>query len=298
MCNFFKLNEPKEKPGSIDRLFANEKSIIDSKKVNNVPVSGYILRITYLSRKDMQNDHYWVGIIERLDVTEDAEVANLQGQRQHYATSPDEGLITNTGFAYYPTTQTLVLHRKIGGVNDYKFGVFIRKLIKQVGLVSNGYNKYKMDVIPDLDKMTRLINSKIVKKLEYSFAIPESMKSLKNEKRSIFGDLFMAEFLQADRMKVEVTATNMNSQNIVSKVTALVDKFGLDNLGSLRATTVHNEIDEPLDLLTDKFSDFKDVTFKKEQKETPVLIMETVEELFLKQKKLLVTMYVNKSKED
>jgi hypothetical protein len=99
-------------------------------------------------------------------------------------------------------------------------------------------------------------------------------------------------------MKVEVTATNMNSQNIVSKVTAFVDKFGLDNLGSLRATTVHNEIDEPLDLLTDKFSDFKDVTFKKEQKETPVLIMETVEELFLKQKKLLVTMYVNKSKED
>jgi hypothetical protein len=291
-CNFFNFQEPKEFEGKIDKLFENQKKVIDTKKVENVEVAGVILRITFLEKKKSGAHHLWVGIIERLDVTEQGEISNLEGQKTIYGTNEDEGPIINTGFVYYPLTKTVVLHRKIGGVNDDKFGVFIRKLLKQTNVVTGNSSKFKMDVLPDLTKLDRLYNSKHISKLEYGMALPKNLQSQKSKDRSIIGDFMLANILGGERMRVQIRAEEMNVLQTIKKVKQIL-KLGSDNLTSLKVVTEHNQIEEPLDLLTNKFTDYIDITLKKGKKETVTLIMDTVNQIFDNQKTLIQKMYLN-----
>lgn len=295
-CNFFKLSEPPGLAGTIDRLLENQKKVLEQGKVVNVEVSGVILRITFLRKNTSDSKHWWTGIIERLDVTEQAEISNLEGVKTVYGTKEDEGPITNTGFAYYPLTSTVVLHKKIGGVNDSKFGVFIRKLLRETNTVQSNSSKFVLDILPDLTKLDRLFNASQIKKLEYSFAMPENITHKKSSKRSIFGDIFLASSLGGQNIKVQIRADQMDIGQTIAKVKQLLT-LGED-VGTLKAITEHNEIEEPLDLLSNRFTDYIDVDLKKGQKETVVLIMDTVDEIFLNQRTLIQKMYLNEEDEE
>ncbi len=260
--------------------------------VENVKVAGVILRITYLNKIEDSTNHWWTGIVEKLDITEQGEIADLDGNRTIYAQGENEGPIVNTGFIYYPLTKTIALHKKVGGVNDKNFGVFIRKLLRQTKIVEKGSSKYIMDVLPDLNKLDRLYNSKHIKELKYSFLLPKDLSANQSEKRSIWGDFRLAKKLGGERMNVTITASEMNADQTKRKVKQILE-MGNDHLSSLRAVTEHDDIEEPLDLLTNKFSDYKDIDLKKGKKETPTLIMDTINEIFIKQKKLIQTMYIN-----
>lgn len=296
-CNFFNFSEPTGYEGRIDLLFEGQKALINNQKVENVEVAGDILRITFLEKKTSGSYHWWVGIVERLDVSEQGEISNLEGQKTVYGTKEDEGPIVNTGFVYYPLTKTVALHRKIGGVNDKKFGVFIRKLLKQTN-TSEKSSKFTMDVLPDLSKLDRLYNTNHINKLEYSFAMPENLGSQKSETRTIFGDIFLADKLGGKNMKVQIRADEMNVSQTIQKVKQLFNFFGSDQLTSLKVVTEHNDIEEPLDLLSNKFTDYIDVTLKKGQKETVVVIMDTIDKIFLKQRTLIQKMYINEDEEE
>ena len=144
-CNFFYFQESEK--GKINQLFETQKAILDNRKVTNIPVSNFFLRITFLEKRNDISKHWWVGIIERLETTEEVESSDLAGNKKVYASGEDEGPIKNTGFLYDPQTNTVVLHRKIGGVNEANMGVFIRKLLKELGIVNKGINNYKMHVL-------------------------------------------------------------------------------------------------------------------------------------------------------
>lgn len=296
-CNFFNIQEPDGAKGKIDVLFQQQKVIIDSKKVHNVEVSGFILRITYLKRKVTNGQHWWVGIVEKLDTTEMGEISNIAGVKSTYGQNEDEGPIVNTGFVYYPLTNTFVLHKKQGGVNDYRLGVFIRKLLKENGIAGSKSSKFVLDVLPDLTKLDRLNKANRIKTLEYSFALPENLSKLKSKDRAIFGDLLLANRLGGKRMKVLIRADEMHVSETLTKVKEIL-KLGTDAVSSLRATAEHGDIEEPLDLLTNKFSDFIDVELKKGKKETVDLIIETVSEIFENQRTLITNMYVNEEVEE
>lgn len=297
-CNFFNFTEPDGYDGKLDLLFKNQKEILKKGKVDNVEVAGEIIRITFLEKRGTEPSHWWVGIVERLDVTEQGEISNLEGQKTVYGTKEDEGPIVNTGFIYYPLTKTVTLQRKIGGVNDKKFGIFIRKLLKQTQTVSEKSSKFQMDVLPDLTKLDRLYNSRHIKLLEYSFAMPENLSFKKSKNRTILGDLFLADRLGGKNMRVQIRADEMDVSQTIKKVKQMISIFGSDELTSLRAVTEHNDIEEPLDLLSNKFTDYVDVTLKKGQKETVTLIMDTVDGIFNNQKTLIQKMYINNQEEE
>ncbi|MED5019320.1 hypothetical protein P9847_18625 [Paenibacillus chibensis] len=291
-CTFFNISEPSKLKGKINELLENQYALIQSKKVHNVEVAGVYLRISFLRKESVNQNNYWIGVIERLDTTLQGEASNLDGVRIEYATGADEGPIVNTGFAYYPLTNTFVLHRKIGGVNDDKLGIFIRKLIRQTNIVSEGFTQFKLSILPDLTKIDRFKNAARIKQLEYSFKMPENLKSLKSEKRSILGDMHLANTLGGDTMRVVVRADSLDVSKVTQKVDELL-KLGGDFISSLRATTEHNGIEEPLDLLTEKFSDYEDVYLKKGNKETVDVIMDATKTIFLRQEALLKKMYLS-----
>ncbi|WP_264448905.1 hypothetical protein [Bacillus cereus] len=297
ICNFFYFEEPEGGEGKINALFETQKNIIDNAGVTNIQVSYFYLRITYLEKRIDEDKQWWVGIVERLETTEEVESSNLVGERNVYASGDDEGPIKNTGFVYYPYTKTLVLHRKIGGVNDYNFGIFIRKLLKQLKVVNKGFTKYKMHLLPDLHKLDRLNKAPHIHSLEYSFKLPEKIDKVASENRSIFGDLFLAERLGGSHMKVAIKSDKMNVKETIQKVLK-IKALGDDNVNTLKVVTEHNNIEEPLDLLNSKFTDFKDVELKKGKKETPSLVMDTINEIFNNQRILIENMYINKEEEE
>ncbi|WP_336883607.1 hypothetical protein [Priestia koreensis] len=298
ICNFFNFSEPAGLEGKLDLLFEGQKEILNKNKVENVEVAGNILRITFLEKNIIGSNHWWTGIVEKLDITEQGEISNLEGQKTVFGTNEDEGPIVNTGFVYYPLTKTVTLQRKIGGVNDNKFGIFIRKLLRQTNTVTSKSSKFQMDILPDLTKLERLNNTKHIKKLEYSFAMPENISSQKSENRPIFGDFFLAERLGGQSMKVQIRAEEMNVSQTIQKVKQMINFLGKDKLTSLKVVTEHNDIEEPLDLLTNKFSDYIDVSLKKGQKETVIVIMDTVHKIFENQKTLIEKMYINDQEEE
>lgn len=299
--NFFNFSEPEEEKNGIDRLFQHQQDIVNQGKVDNIEAGGNILRITFLDKKtrnsseNKEMDYWWVGILEKLDVTSEGEVANLDGKRTKYAAGPDEGTIVNTGFLYYPLTNTLLLHKKQGGVNDKVFGVFIRKLLKHTN-ISSRHTKYTMDVVPDMKKLLRLEKANSIKELHYSFALPKNMDSLKFQNRPILGDMYLANFLGGERIKVTISAKEQGMK-VIDTVSKVKELLKLDSTTSLRATSEHGDITEPLDLLSDRFTDYINVTLNKNQKETATLIMDTLNQMFLNQKTLIDTMYINKQDE-
>lgn len=292
-CTFFNISEPKENKGTIDKLLENQKKVLDNKTVDNVEVAGVILRITFLRRNNDDSSYWWTGIIEKLDINEQGEIADLAGNRSIYAAKEDEGPIVNTGFVYYPLTNTFALHKKIGGVNDKNLGIFLRRLLKQTQTIQKGFTKFVLDVLPDLHKIDRLYKATHIKELRYSFVMPEDISYKKSKNRSVVGDLFLANTLGGERMNVTIKANEMNAQQTKNKVKQILS-LGSNYLGSLRATTEHNDIEEPLDLLTNKFSDYEDIEIKRGYKETATTIMDTINKIFLKQKTLIQSMYVNK----
>lgn len=293
--NFFNFSEPNGEENGIDNLFEQQKGIIDQQKVDNIEAGGNVLRITFLE-KNKENEasqrHFWVGVLEKLDVTSEGEIAKLDGTRTKYADGPDEGTIVNTGFLYYPLTKTLLLHKKHGGVNDKTFGVFIRKLIKHTGICSQ-HTKFTMDVVPDAKKLLRLSNAKGIEEVQYSFSLPKNLNFKKLENRPILGDMYLAHFLGGERVKVTVSAKEqgMKVLDTVRKINDLI-KLG-ENVSSLKAVSKHGDITEPLDLLSDRFTDFIRVKLDKNQKETATLIMESLKTIFSKQKTLIETMYIS-----
>ncbi|MGG2111933.1 hypothetical protein ABFY60_15645 [Lysinibacillus pakistanensis] len=294
-CNFFYFQEFEN--GKIDDMFEKQKVILNNKKVTNIKVSNFFLRITFLEKHSEINKHWWVGIIERLETTEEVESSNLVGDKKVYASGEDEGPIKNTGFLYDPQTKTVALHKKIGGVNDVNFGIFIRRLLKQLGVVNNKINEYKLHVLPDLNKLDRLRKAPHIHSLEYSFKLPENYTSIKSEDRAIVGDIFLASKLGGSYMKVKIKADKMNVKETIQKVFR-IKELGEDNVNTLKVVAEHNSIEEPLDLLSSRFTDFIDVELKRGKKETVVLIMDTVFKIFKNQQTLIETMYIRGNKED
>jgi len=294
-CNFFYFQEKEQ--GKINELFENQKNTINSNRVTNIPVSNFFLRITFLQKHQVQNKHWWIGIVERLETTEEVESSNLVGNRKVHATGEDEGPTRNTGFLYDPQTKTVALHRKIGGVNDVNFGIFIRKLLKELQIVQAGINDYKLHVLPDLNKLDRLNKAPHIHSLEYSFKLPEDLTSSSSGNRPIFGDILLASKLGGDYMKVAIRSDKMDVRETIKKVLK-IRELGEDNVKSLRVVTEHNDIEEPLDLLSSRFTDFIDVELKKGEKETVVVVMDAVYKIFNNQKTLIETMYLNKVSED
>lgn len=293
--NFFNFSEPSNEENRLDKLFEHQKSIIDQQKVDNIEAGGNVLRITFLEKQKASEaslHHYWVGVLEKLDVTSEGEIAKLDGSRTKYAAGPDEGTIVNTGFLYYPLTKTLLLHKKYGGVNDKTFGIFIRKLIKYTQ-ISSQYSKYMMDVVPDVEKLARLSNANAIEKVEYSFVMPKNLDINKLENRPILGDMLLAHSLGADRIKVTISAKEqgMKVLKTVNKIKNLTH-LG-QNVSTLKAVSKHGDITEPLDLLSDRFTDYIRIKLDKNQKETATLIMDSLEKIFSNQKTLIETMYVN-----
>ncbi|MCY8944194.1 hypothetical protein [Bacillus atrophaeus] len=293
--NFFNFSEPNGEENGMDKLFAYQKSIIDQQKVDNIEAGGNVLRITFLEKQKVNEasiNHYWVGVLEKLDVTSEGEIAKLDGSRTKYAAGPDEGTIVNTGFLYYPLTKTLLLHKKYGGVNDKSFGIFIRKLIKYTEICSQP-SKFVMDVVPDVEKLARLSNSSAIESVEYSFAMPKNLDINKLENRSILGDMALAHSLGADRIKVIISAKEqgMKVLKTFNKIKSLA-QLG-ENVSTLKAVSKHGDITEPLDLLSDRFTDYIRVKLDKNQKETATLIMDSLQKIFLNQKTLIETMYAN-----
>lgn len=288
-CNFFNVNEPENLHGKVNELFNNQYEIVQSKQVQNIDVSGVVARFTFLEKLSHNNNPYWLGIIEKLDVTEQGEASNLEGIRQVYATNPDEGPTVNTGFAYFPLTNTVTLHQKRGGITEKMLGVFLRRLLKQSGVVDSGWTKFTLDLVPDIKKLARLKKAPKVKELIYSYAIPENIGSIKSESRWIFGDHLLASRLKGERIYVKISADSMDRTQTLRKIKDVMK----NNPSSLKATTEHNDIEEPLDLLTDKFTDYVEFDLKRGKKETVTLIMDKVNEIFLRQVKLIKNMYVN-----
>lgn len=294
-CNFFYIQEHEN--GKINQLFETQKITLNNKKVTNIQVSNFYLRITFLNKISDNNKHWWVGIIERLETTEQVESSDLIGNNKVYASGEDEGPIKNTGFLYDPQTNTVALHRKIGGVSDVNFGIFIRKILKQLGLVNKGINNYKLHVLPDLNKLDRLSKAPHIHSLEYSFKLPENHEGQKSNNRPIFGDMLLASKLGGEYMKVGIRANSMNVKETIQKVLR-IKELGDENVKSLKVITEHNSIEEPLDLLSSKFTDYIDIELKKGKKETVVTIMDNVFKIFKNQQTLIEKMYLQRNQED
>lgn len=291
-ANFFYLNEPENNVGVMEKLLKNQQQIISGNNVQNIKVSNFYLRITDLKKEtDDNGDYWWCGIIERLETTEQVESSNLAGIKKVYAVKDDEGPIINTGFLYYPKTNTILLHKKQGGVNYQNLGIFFRKLLKETNILTKDIRKFTIDIMPDLDKLDRLKNSSNILALEYSIKMPENISSLQKANRPIFGDIFLANHLGGKTMKVQIKSEGLNVKETVRKVLEVM-KLGDDNVRSLKAITEHSEIEEPLDLLTTRFTDFEDQNFKKGQRETVVTIMDGLNIIFKKQKGLIEVMYI------
>ncbi|ERN52839.1 hypothetical protein [Alkalihalophilus marmarensis] len=297
-ANFFYVSEAEEYPRTIDDLLNLQKGVIDSGKVDNVEAGGHVLRITYIEkmqRDDHTDRHWWVGILEKLDTSSEGEIANLDGKRTAYATKPDEGTIVNTGFAYYPFTQTLVLHKKTGGVNDKVFGVYLRKLIRQTGIIPEKSSKFIIELIPDLKKLFRLENAHNIKFFEYTYKMPENAAGVQKEQRPILGDIYLARKLKADKITVRLSAKDgLEVLDTIAKAKNIIQISKKDDISTLKAISEHNGIEEPLDLINEKLTDYLDVELAKNKKETPTLVMETINNIFKKQRRLLETMYINK----
>lgn len=283
---FFGVHEPER--GKIDQLFTlihtrlNMDNLLEGQtKLFNVESGDFVFRVVSLEKENYANvgREVWYGIIERLDTSELTITSNILGERQENGAGEDEGPVTHTAFVYDPLTSCLFLHRKINGINYEKLGVIIRKLLRETRIVEGRASSgYVINVFPDVEKLARARNADEIHEVAFTYRMPENVPDIEQNDRMIIHDMMLARRFRGETIKVVVSGTSLDRNTVMDKIESLLE-------GDLEVTTAkvkaeHNEIEEVLDLLSDRFYDYEIVELVRGEKLTEVRLLDAVKNIF------------------
>lgn len=278
---FFDFSQQQQ--GALDQLFQNLKEKLDANgddKLVNVKVADCYFRVVELRKENYGHigREVWNGIIEKLDINELSITSDILGNRQVHGDGEKEGPVTHTGFVYDPLTSIILLHKRIGGINYERLGVFLRRILKDTGVVQDSKG-YQLAILVDPDKIERLRRAPTIKEMTFSYKPPSNMASLRNGDRSIIGDFMLADNYNGEHIRIEIKGEHLDKSKVVRKMNQLLDLFGKD-MGTARVVTEHNDTEEVLDLLSDRLSDYVDVNLTRGQKITEVVIIDSIKKIF------------------
>ena len=283
---FFQVHEPER--GKVNQLFRTiyNRLITDElpegeTRLHNVESGGFIFRVVNLTYENYANvgREVWHGIIERLDTSELTITSNILGERQENGAGEDEGPVTHTAFVYDPLTSCLFLHRKINGINYEKLGIIIRKLLRETqiaeGRASSGF---VINVLPDVEKLARARNADEIHEIAFTYKMPENVPDIEQGDRMIVHDMLLARRFRGETIKVVVSGASLDRDVVVNKIESLLE--GDLEVTTAKITTEHNDVEEVLDLLSDRFYDYEIVELVRGEKLTEVRVLEAVKNIF------------------
>lgn len=277
---FFYLSQAA--PRTMNTLFDTLKKKFDDEeeKLINIKVKEEYFRIVELSNENFLNvgRDVWVGIIEKLDTKELTVTSDMLGNRQVHGEGEEEGPVTHTGFVFDPLTSVFFLHKRIGGINYDRLGKFLRDLLEETNLVKDS-KKYQLSVLPDPDKLDRLKRAPAVKELTFAYKVPTNVGNLEQQDNGIVRDLLMADDFNSEFIRIEIRGHDLDKNLVVKKVEQLKELLG-KGLSSAKAVAEHDDIEETLDLLKDRLTDFHDVELTKGKKVTEYVILDAIKVIF------------------
>lgn len=167
---------------------------------------------------DGENLYYWLVNISRVNLDEEIELADvtkeLNDRRRSVEHGENEGLVVDTRILYDPFRKIVVLQNRRGAINAYNLRRFISKFIDVRGI--------ELEIILNADGLNRINQLDIVKSIAYSVAAPDNFRAYRNENRSEFADMRMANTLGGEKMKIIVESTDLTKNTIVDKVKFLL----------------------------------------------------------------------------
>ncbi|OLN21117.1 hypothetical protein BTO30_16705 [Domibacillus antri] len=291
--DFFRITQSDNSTDHVNNALEKQLQIVSEGKVENVKIGSFVARMKFLIKKPMNpqvagGPFCWIGSIERVDITENTEGANLDGIRKVYADGEDEGPVKDTIFLYNPTNKVLVLHKSFGGLVWRNIGIYIRKLCKKRGI--------QLETIVDFSRFERTQKAPRIKNIEYRVALPENLEVLKNSSRTIVGDFLLARALKGKTMKVTIGSPNMDVNETIKKVVQ-IKELGKDNVKSLKVITENDGNEEALDLINEILRDSVTEDFTQGRKFTAPLVMDHIFAVYNKHNTLLNTMFINEEED-
>lgn len=267
----------------------DEKLKIEDKKNNKSEIEtfGYLLRIGDLKKvkrnnafATMDDNYFWVGAIERIDVKEEA-YAGKKGVpgRSTYAAGEDEGPLKDTVFLYDPKTGVLILQRSRGGLTHNNMTNFISSMCHDENVI--------LKVMIDKKVLTKLDKLPLVKSIEYSVSVP-SPKSLSNNNRAVHGDINLLNHIQGNKMNIVIGADKDNQLSKKNAITKVKDLLGSkEDVKRLVVKGYNNNDLEILDLINNRVESNKKVDAGPGKKVSYIHIMDTIIIVFREKYKLI-----------
>ncbi|MCM3281780.1 hypothetical protein M3591_14905 [Exiguobacterium sp. MER 193] len=283
---FFGIHEPVR--GNINRLFTaihdrlNMTDVPEGEsRLLNVESGQTVIRIVDLKKGNYTNvaREVWYGIIEKLDTSELTITSNLLGERQENGAGEDEGPVTHTAFVYDPLTSCLFLHRKINGVNYEKLGVVIRNLLRKTQIASGkASSEYVVNVFPDVEKLARARNANEIHQVAFTYKMPEVVPEVGDDENYIIHDFMIGQRFEGQTVNVVVKGASLNRNAVMNKIESLLQ--GNIEVSTAKVVAEHNDVEEVLDLLSDRFYDYEIVELIKGEKLTEERLLEAVKTIF------------------
>jgi len=296
--DFFTVNNVVEqKIDVLDTVLQKELLNVKNNVFNNVKMFGYFARVRAISKNPTNTsipisqggEYYWVVTVERVHTDEESYVADAAGNRQTYATGPDEGPVIDTVFLYNPNNKIFVVNRSRGGLGFNHLTTYLSKLTDMEDLI--------LEIIIDPNVLDKLKKIPMIKYVEYNISVPTNLSALGDPNRGFEGDIKLAKKLLAGRMKVILGSDKgkkLSLENVKSKVNSVLSMG--ESVKGLLVKGEREGIEETLDLIKQRVIYTKKVNIPKGKKINYIMIMDIAEEAYKVKSKLLNTMYINKTK--
>ena len=160
-----------------------------------------------------EGDGYWIGIMQRIRITEALEKGKTSGPRTMISFDDDEGLSEHSGFLYDPGTNALLVEERQGGVGRTVLARYLSKL-GQVGTV-------KLDFILKRDALDRVHSLSRVQKLEVRFKGIDNHRAVEDRMESVQDFFKLSKSLRAPKASFVFTMGEGGTQP--SSVFGLID---------------------------------------------------------------------------
>lgn len=259
------------------------------KKIRNIGVSGYVLRIRNLYKVSLESKNHgrycWIGHIEKLDTYSEAYVGTVDGERTTYAEGEDEGPIKDSTFLFDPFVNVFSSHRS-NTLSYMQLNSFLQELTNDEEL--------ELEVIVDPNVISKLDKIPEIKEVEYSIAAPQKWNKIALASNSVNDDLKLAAKLNAGRMKVVISpekGQTIDKSNAIKKIKALLP-YAKQEVTVLKVKGLKSEETDTLDLIHGKLDSTKFVSLPKGKKLTFVLVEEKIEEAYKEKFKLFNSMFI------
>ncbi|AJD91523.1 hypothetical protein JMA_22060 [Jeotgalibacillus malaysiensis] len=252
-----------------------------------INVFDYILRIGELKQvkrnsafPDLIDNKLWIGVIERINVTEEGYTAQIgKSGRKTYATGDDEGPLNDTVFLYDPKSGVLILQRSRGGAAHTNMTNFVSSMCKDENVT--------LKILVDKKTLSKLDKLPQIDTIEYQIAKPNP-KTFRDNKRELNGDIKMLNKMKGEKMKViigEQKDVLLDKQMVRQKVKSLLESE--DEVSRLIVKGYNNADREVLDLIKHKIQAHKKVTADPGHKVSYIHIIDVMESIFREKENLI-----------